>query len=375
MKAPAVHGLHGFVLHDACWNLLQRFPGASDLSLERLLSVCESLPFLLWLNGLGWGHNYEGLFRYWPEGFYPWLEQFRVTGPDSEFAGYLFEENEQFFDVVALHGLRVAMGRNGLRALQLVGPEQHTSRWAGRTEEVPISERLVVNRQITNLRVTLDGYKITAIAVHAKQPDEGENMAAQAASLRHTEIWYPDIPPENLLLNEDSFIGSDTPSTVYEPLSWILFGGDRGDKLPFVRGLLYTHVDGLRGLQFEYDDTADETCRDASPVRLGHFEDRQPPFSAPLLSIKGARGERICSLSIGLASLEYDARPGLLRHGHPEHFAITTNKGRIKKIGKRTEMMKMHEITVASGTTITGLYGHFDLECGMVNIGVISERL
>ncbi|TQV92135.1 F-box domain-containing protein [Cordyceps javanica] len=256
MKAPAVDGLHGFVLHDACWNLLQRLPGASDLSLERLLS----------------------------------------------------------------------------------------------------------------------GYKITAIAVHAKQPDEGENMATQASSLRHTAIWYPDIPPENLLLNEDSFIGSDTPSTIYEPLSWILFGGDRGDKLPFVKGLLYTQADGLRGLRFEYDDTADETCRDASPVKLGYFEERQQ-LNAPRLSIKGARGEHICSLSIGLAPLEYDERPGLLRHGHPEHVAITTNQGRTKKIGKRSEMMKMHEITVAPGTTITGLYGHYDLECGMVNIGVISERL
>lgn len=385
MRAPAVGDLHGFLLHDACWNLLQQVPSAAGLSLDRLLHVCKSLPFPVWFNGVCWGHDYEGLLRLLPDIYYPWLETFAASkdyaidvgafynpfdGPDitatlsglesrgppprksiqppengdcfsrlpwelcemifvllptkdaltlrlaswtfqpllsslafwqsrfladgergflfeargnkihndtgalmnlycltrksvatpellnrervwrlaqrllplvkppllshtscsqakdpssrgwvslqslvqkadpssqgrirdipryptttmeinvppgavkigiavmntgiwdyitgirliaadgkSQFAGYLFDSNEELIDVSALHGLRVAMGPNGVRALQVVGPEHQASRWAGRIKHVPISERLVASRQITSLRLTFD---------------------------------------------------------------------------------------------------------------------------------------------------------------------------------------------------------------------------
>lgn len=44
MTRNPVNGCHGFVLHDACWHLLQRAFQPSEILLKRLLKVCESLP-------------------------------------------------------------------------------------------------------------------------------------------------------------------------------------------------------------------------------------------------------------------------------------------------------------------------------------------
>lgn len=81
MKAVPEKDLHGFILHDACWRLLQQVPGAASLSLERLLSVCQSLPFLLWFNGVSWGHDFEGRMKLDTDRWYPWHEEFRGVSP------------------------------------------------------------------------------------------------------------------------------------------------------------------------------------------------------------------------------------------------------------------------------------------------------
>ncbi|OAA77621.1 Cyclin-like F-box [Akanthomyces lecanii RCEF 1005] len=572
MQAPAVGDLHGFLLHDACWDLLQQMPGAAGLSLDRLLHVCKSLPLPIWFNGVCWGHDYGGLLRLMPDLFYPWLEspiiastlsrlerkvppprksiqppnegdccsrlpwelcemmfvllptkdaltlrltswafhpffsslafwQSRfhpdgergflfeardseiyndigalmnlycltrksVTTPEllnrervwhlaqrllplikpplighsscsqandhssrgwislqslvqkadsslqgrirdipryptttteihvppgaikigiavmntgiwdyitgiriidadgeSQFAGYLLDNSEELSNVSALHGLKVAMGPYGVRALQVIGPEHQASGWAGRIDQVPISERLVANRQITSVRVTLDGYKITALAIQVEQPDDGKAVA-QAASLRHTAIWYPSPPPDNLLVNEDSFTGMDPLTTRYQPISWVHFGGDRWDRLPLVQGLLSLRAYGLHGLQFKYDDTADE-MGDARPVRLGRLDESE----LPLFTIDGADGERICSLSVGLEQDTQNVHGlDLLRHGKPQYFADND-------FGREKEEFDIRDVTVAPGMTITGLYGHYNTQWGFLNIGVISEHL
>ena len=76
MQRGAVRGAYGFLLHDACWKILQKASEPTGLSLERLVSVCEALPFPLWYNGLSWGHDYGGLLSYDVDGQYPWLEWF-----------------------------------------------------------------------------------------------------------------------------------------------------------------------------------------------------------------------------------------------------------------------------------------------------------
>ncbi|RFU28209.1 hypothetical protein B7463_g8130, partial [Scytalidium lignicola] len=75
MRIHPVNGRHGFVLHDACWHLLQRAFQPSEIPLERLVEVCESLPFPLRGNGVSWGHDYGGLHFLDDLNYYPWDER------------------------------------------------------------------------------------------------------------------------------------------------------------------------------------------------------------------------------------------------------------------------------------------------------------
>lgn len=73
MRQSPENGRHGFVLHDSCWCLLQKFFEPDNVPIERLLSICESLPLPLIKSGVFWGHNYGGLiFNLGRENNYPW---------------------------------------------------------------------------------------------------------------------------------------------------------------------------------------------------------------------------------------------------------------------------------------------------------------
>ena len=76
MRQPAADDIRGYVLHHAYWCLLQKATEPASLSLERLTSVCESLPFPLGSNGLCWGHEYGEFLRPDIDSAYPWMERF-----------------------------------------------------------------------------------------------------------------------------------------------------------------------------------------------------------------------------------------------------------------------------------------------------------
>jgi hypothetical protein len=75
MRQHPLNGRHGFVLHDTCWHLLQRAFQPSETPLERLLEICESLPFPLRGNGVCWGHDYRGLLTLDDQDHYPWEDR------------------------------------------------------------------------------------------------------------------------------------------------------------------------------------------------------------------------------------------------------------------------------------------------------------
>jgi hypothetical protein len=75
MGEPPVNGRHGFVLHDACWCLLKAAFDTESVPLERLLNICESLPFPLWWEGVCWDHDYGGLGLLDEQGHYPWEDR------------------------------------------------------------------------------------------------------------------------------------------------------------------------------------------------------------------------------------------------------------------------------------------------------------
>ena len=73
-----VDGLHGFLLHDKCWILLNRAISPPSVPLERLLRLCESLPFPLRFDGVSWDHGYGGLTVYDDQHCYPWEDRVKV---------------------------------------------------------------------------------------------------------------------------------------------------------------------------------------------------------------------------------------------------------------------------------------------------------
>ncbi|KAE9374035.1 hypothetical protein N431DRAFT_481358 [Stipitochalara longipes BDJ] len=75
MRQDPLNGRHGFLLHDACWHLLQRVFQPGEIPLKRLVEVCESLPFPLRGNGISWGHDYRGLYFLDNLKYYPWEDR------------------------------------------------------------------------------------------------------------------------------------------------------------------------------------------------------------------------------------------------------------------------------------------------------------
>ncbi|KAM3482561.1 hypothetical protein MY8738_003910 [Beauveria namnaoensis] len=585
MCQEAIDGLHGFVLHSACWNLLSKACKPVGPSLERLLSICESLPFPLWNNGVSWGHDYEGLFELNTYGMYPWMEHFSLSfattverasisdpnggsvlrmmlptatphfttmtrplakdadpffrvpweicemilgnvqtrdalnlrlasrsflplfsslsfwlsrfEPDGE-RGFIFEvdegrgnwgvdallkihhsskrslatlaivnrqrtwnlarrlaslietpnmsnnSSEQTFhwwgwieitgsehiidpalpwekfragcrsttrtvvnvppditkigitivnagvwnyvtgirligrdgnehaagyvskdkDVLChlsqLHGLRVAMGPGGVRALQVVAEGQQVSKWIGNIEGVPQSDRLVVGAPITSLSVTLDGYKVTGLSVDSSQ-------AQPMTSIRRIALWYPSVPPYYLLLNQNSFTYQGPLSAGYQPLSWIQFGGEAGKSLKHVQGLLVRFSYSLFGLQFIYNESHGTRYSEV----LGRCTERDTFFS-----IDGAGGERIDLIHVGLREMDEDS-PNFVVPGSVQYLEMTTNRGRKVCIGQNSDDLRSWSISATRGTTITGFYGHYDgaYGYGLVSLGAISERI
>ncbi|KAM3466065.1 hypothetical protein NHJ6243_001142 [Beauveria neobassiana] len=551
MSQPAVDGIHGFVLHDACWCLLQTAGGASAFSKERLVEVCQSLPFTVWFNGVSWGHDYGGRLKLDTKVWYPWKETFRALeyeelerlgfledpfrGSDLKLApngrfpashaskddasnfdasleprgrgdcfsrlpwelremilihletkdalnlrqsswsfqflfsslgfwrsrfepdgerGFIFEARDEAVahSIGALQSLyrsstthasspplmnRQRVWKLARQLLPLIRPPVMASSasdtlpdtgdlegWISLSSSVfspnsvanlelssaPMHSTTTTEMQvppgpviigiammntgiwdyITGIRIIRkadgqeqfagfafdsgEGYKITALSVYCDKTDSTTSCEPEDTNLRDTAVWYPKVPPEDLVLNDGSFTGLRPVSTTYQPISWIKFGGQRGKNLPHVKGVMIKFDNAsLSGLQFVYDCDVPETGNAASESfgRCGPSKME----GASLFSIDGAAGERITSISVGLAVYENPDYPEHLRHGIIQYLTMSTNFDRTTSLGKKKDGFRMRNVDVASGTTITGFYGHFAWRDGLINLGVISEYL
>ena len=74
---------HGYVFHAACWSLLEKFYHPKEIPVERLLRVCESLPFPLRTYDVFWGHDYVGLLCLDDKHHFPWEDRIMEWGDDS----------------------------------------------------------------------------------------------------------------------------------------------------------------------------------------------------------------------------------------------------------------------------------------------------
>ena len=78
MDENPAYGPHGYLVHDACWCLLQYNFAMDALAHRRLYEICQSLPTPLCCAKLSWGHDYGGLVVQNDMNFYPWEDRVEV---------------------------------------------------------------------------------------------------------------------------------------------------------------------------------------------------------------------------------------------------------------------------------------------------------
>ena len=107
MQQRPLNGRHGFVLHDACWRLLQKAFQPREVPVSRLLDICESLPFPLRGNSVSWGHDYGSLVALDDKNCYPWEDRLIEQFNDPQIRFYAQENPYNIPDIPALLASRL----------------------------------------------------------------------------------------------------------------------------------------------------------------------------------------------------------------------------------------------------------------------------
>lgn len=125
-------------------------------------------------------------------------------------------------------------------------------------------------------------------------------------SLRNCAQWYPDVPPADAFVNDDSFPLTQRHKTKYRPLFLSAFGGEKGSLLHKLARVSVTTGDAVYGIQFGYSDgrTADlGGCRvdDLGRYRSGGGGAGDVGNTLTKgFDIDGAGGEIICAVVLFL---------------------------------------------------------------------------
>ena len=111
--------------------------------------------------------------------------------------------------------------------------------------------------------------------------------------LRHSAVWYPTVPPQNLCLNEESFISRDICSIGFKPLFWSHFGGPGGKYLRHLTGISAVSCLGILRIHFAFDIEVPWEHRSFGRLKLEEEYENSTDFS-----IDGPGGERIVSIKM-----------------------------------------------------------------------------
>ncbi|KAK4167449.1 hypothetical protein QBC43DRAFT_376620 [Cladorrhinum sp. PSN259] len=281
-----------------------------------------------------------------------------------------------------LLGFNVAVGSRGIHALQCIGGGTEGApsvaaapAWLGCPDDAPKTERLVVGTPITALDVGFDGFKMVSIAVPGRHDD------SKAGLLRSSAIWYPDVPPAALDLNEEVFVPIRNHTWGFRPLFWTCFGGPDGIYLPHLTKIAVLDWAGLGRIDFFFDREVPTECRS-----FGRRKDNDTEKLIEL-SIDGPGGEVIEAVEIRqefpLKDENWEYVPEWLRQeGKLIRLQIRTNRQRTLEISRRSNRSKSRSIVkkkflAAPGTAITGFYGtqNFILGCPITGLGVMTATL
>ncbi|KAJ4412500.1 hypothetical protein N0V82_008770 [Gnomoniopsis sp. IMI 355080] len=203
------------------------------------------------------------------------------------------------------------------------------------------------------------------MAIHVPQAQEKTTIGD--STLRTTALWYPEIPPPSMDLNESSFIPPrDKYLSGFEPLVVCHFGGQDGRYLRHLVGITLTGVGDIRRMKFSYDD---------NDINVSPFGRTRPNDLLYVrdFPINGPGGEVIIAVDGIYCVTE--------RTISLVYCKLTTNRGRLFEIPPTkpqtsycTTVETMH-VDAAAGTAITGFYGaqYPEFGWGMTTLGVISE--
>ena len=158
----------------------------------------------------------------------------------------------------------------------------------------------------------------------AKVPTPLQRSLKEDRSLRDTALWFPDIPPSNWHLNEDCFIGKDTPTSEFRPLYYTLFGGPGGTRLRFLRRVsVFYLATCIKAIDFHYS-TSDTQ-------RLGHLQ-LLGPEKILNLDIHGPQGETIenIDVDVDLQFANHEGAASFWKHGRLRSFKVSKQYLRIR---------------------------------------------
>ena len=79
-------GRYGYIMHDACWCLLEESFAPAAVPIDRFHDICRSLPQPLLAGCVYWGHDYGGNLSSDENGPFPW--DYQVLRPHCEYRTY-----------------------------------------------------------------------------------------------------------------------------------------------------------------------------------------------------------------------------------------------------------------------------------------------
>ncbi|KAL5361544.1 hypothetical protein BJX96DRAFT_152163 [Aspergillus floccosus] len=314
----------------------------------------------------------------------------RFTAPTGEQTdiGYILPQKEKFYSFhhgpSVVTGFIVAAVPRGITALRTVTSDGDISPWIGSANGLPQTTRLCTKTAIHTIKAHFDGFKLVSLSIPSNLPPLfPPETEAGPLPLRVTALWYPSIPPATQHLYDASFPGRLFPDHEYRPLVRVMFGGLRGDLLPYLTRLEVTVCNAaIVGVDFFYAEDAPVQRVQACPSTASADNSVKIPFA-----IDGPGGERLTSLHAEGSFNGYAG--GVSRAGSCwiTSLKVTTNTKpdpfvfqpcalpRIMLPSKPVPRERRKTIEIEPGLTLTGIYFMHDPDFAMVSIGPISENL
>ncbi|KAK4238745.1 hypothetical protein C8A03DRAFT_33205 [Achaetomium macrosporum] len=282
--------------------------------------------------------------------------------------------SERPVQLAGLAVLRLAVGLHGIHGLQCIDAQtSEPSIWLGDPNDAPKTERAIGKTQVTALEVGFDGFKMVSIAV-SQQPHTTE--APEHDTLRHSALWYPDIPPPTLSLNEDCFIPLPSYTWGFRPLFWTRFGGPHGSYLQNLIKVTISFAGGVRPIDFSFNTEVPADYRSFGRDGTEYGELIEFPIDGP-------GGEVIDRVKI---CEEYPRAYGYTagwwhEEGKLKWLKLYTNRGRTCELGTRSTLPSkqwvFRDISAAPKSAITGFFGAQcrNLSLPITVLGVMTEPL